>query len=154
MRYSPTFRSMKKLLKLLFISISSFIISGCSSKNESNLSATDLAFINSIIPLEKGEEIELFETNGGFNGLKTSGNFITNQRIASYWLKEAGQINVIAYEAIDSIKTIDLVNAVAYAYYLKVYTDTTIFNIYVDADSVRTWQFFNQAIKNWETSQD
>lgn len=142
---------MKKYLFLF--SLTTFIIHGCQSKNESNLSAADRTFIHSIIPLDEGEKIELFETNGGFKGLKTSGNFMTNKRIATYWIDgKSDAINSTTYEEIDSIKTIDLVKAISNASYLEVYTGDNKFNVYVDADSSRTWQFFNQAIENWRTS--
>jgi hypothetical protein len=136
------------ILLLSFI----FLFSCARDKNETNLNKEDLATISTIIPLDKNETIELFETNGGFNGLKTSGNLITNKRIASYWLDgNNDEIHTIEYKDIDSIHTKDHSKALTYASYLQIYSSSkSNFKVYVDADSSRTWRFFNKAIENWK----
>ena len=54
------------------------------------------------------------------------------------------------YYQIDSLKPVDRTNAKTYASYLEVYgANQYNFKIYVDADSARTFNFFNKAIKNW-----
>jgi hypothetical protein len=124
----------------------------CGNRDENNLSEEDLKYINEIIPLEEDEQIELFETNGGLSGYKTAGNFITNKRIAHYWLDgKNDEIHSLKYNQIDSLKPVDRTNIPTYASFIEVYgTQQYSFKVYVDADSARTQEFFNQAIKNWK----
>ena len=123
----------------------------CGSRNENNLSKDDLKYINEIIPLEENESIELFETNGGLKGYKTAGNFITNKRLTHYWLDgKNDEVHSLKYHQIDSLKAVDRTKAATYTSYLEVYgANQYNFKIYVDADSARTWNFFNKAIENW-----
>lgn len=140
---------MKKMLILYLIG--TVILQSCGGRDENNLSQEDLKYINDTIPLEEGEEIELFETNGGLNGFKTAGNFITNKRLAHYWIDDKNnEAHSLKYNQIDSLKTVDRRRATTYASYLEVYgANRYTFKIYVDADSARTWEFFNRAIENW-----
>lgn len=140
---------MEKAFIFLFI----IVISSCKfgDRNEHNLSNKDLIFINKIIPLEEDEEIQLFETNGGLKGFKNSGNFITNKRLISYWIDgKRDKVHSIKYKQIDSLKTIDNTKATTFASYIQVYSSSqNNFKVYVDADSIRTWEFFNKALKNY-----
>lgn len=123
------------------------------SGNESSLDQEDIQFIRDLGLLEASEEIEMFESNGGFKGLKESGNFITDRRIASYWIEDGKKDLHWAFfkDEIDSITFTDLVSALTYASYLTVYKhDAEPFNVYVDADSVRTYAFYKHAMDNWE----
>lgn len=127
----------------------------CRSRNENNLSKKDWRYINEIIPLEENENIEFFETNGGLKGYKTTGSFITNKKLAYYWLDgKSNEVHFLKYDQIDSLKAVDRTKAAAYASYLEVYgANQHNFKIYVDADSARTWNFFNKAIVNWNNKQ-
>ncbi len=142
-------------MKNLTLSLSLCLLYSCGfgEKNEHNLSEEDLKFINEIIPLEDDEEIQLFETNGGLKGLKTSGNFITNKRLASYWINgKTDEVHSIKYSQIDSLKTMDRTNEVTYASWIQIYCSSqNNFKIYVDADSTRTWTFFKEAVGNWNS---
>ncbi len=138
--------------KLIISILSLLFLSSCGSRNEYSLSEGDLKFINSIIPLEENEEIEMYETNGGLKGFKTSGSFITNNRLASYWIDgNKDEIHSIKYNQIDSLKTVDRIKALTYASYIQVFgSNQNNFKIYVDADSTRTWLFLNKALDNWK----
>lgn len=129
------------------------VSSACSTnKNESNLTQNDINFIRNLGILEGNEEIEMFESNGGFKGLKKSGNFITSKRIASYWLgdDEREIYSASFHSEIDSIAQTDLITKLTYASYLTVFkTDGSNFKVYVDADSARTYKFFSKARNNW-----
>jgi len=137
---------------LLILAFSTLIFHSCLQRDENNLSKEDLNYINEIISLEEGEIIELFETNGGLNGFKTSGNFITNKRLAHYWIDgENSKIHTLKYSQIDSLIAVDRRNAITYASFLKVYgAEQHHFKIFIDADSLRTWEFFNKALENWK----
>ncbi len=133
--------------------MSTFTLLSCSSsKNESTLNSSDIRYIQELGILNKNENIEIFESNGGFKGLKQSGNFITSDRIATYWIEDNQKEIESAYFSteIDSITFTDLISKLTYASYVTVYrTDGRNFKVYVDADSVRTYQFFNKAQQNW-----
>lgn len=144
--------SMKRLVKFSGIGLMIGVLLGCSAKNETNLTQRDLKFIQGLGILEESEDIELFESNGGFDGMKKTGNFITSSRIAHYWIDDdEREINSAFFHSdIDSITQTDLVTKLTYASYLTVYKkDGRHFNVYVDADSTRTYQFFNKALDNW-----
>lgn len=141
---------MKKLISILLIGI---CITSCqSNKNESNLTVFDLKYIQNLGILLIDEKVELFESNGGFKGIKQSGNFITSNRIASYWIDNHGKTINSAYfgNEIDSISFTDLISAPTYSSYLTVYkSNGEQFNVYVDADSSRTYKFLCKAQNNW-----
>ena len=121
-------------------------------KDETSLNAKDNAYIQRLGVLDSTETIELFESNGGLEGLKQSGNFITEKRIASYWIEDdSRRIESAFFEEIDSMKLTDLVTKLTYASYVTVYkSDGHQFEVYVDADSARTYQFYEHALKHWE----
>lgn len=142
---------MKKPVILLTIIFIFFCSCRFGDKNETNLTKEDLEFIKKIIPLEKNEKIEMFETNGGLKALKTSGNFISDRRIASYWIDgKNDDVNSVEYKYIDSIKLFDRTKALTHASYLQIYSSGKAdFKVYIDSDSIRTWSFFNKAMENW-----
>ncbi len=144
---------MKKSLSIFLFSIL-FLAVSCSwtEKNENNLSAKDLSFIRSLGILDTDEKILLFESNGGISGLKQSGNFVTDKRIASYWIENnKTEMNFAFYAQIDSMKLNDKTTAVTMASSITIYAnDNTTFELYVDADSARLNQFYNQTIQLWE----
>lgn len=144
---------MKIFFKTILILLLAISASCSNRKNERSLTKEDSLFIQELGILDSLEEIELFESNGGLKGFKQSGNFITDKRIASYWIEDGEKEVHSAFFSteIDSISQTDLVSKLTYASYLTIYkTDGSSFNAYVDADSTRTYQFFNKARANWE----
>ena len=136
------------LLILFLVGLNSCL----TNKDESTLNSNDIRFIQNLGILHENEDIEIFESNGGFEGIKQSGNFITSNRIASYWIEDDQKEIESAYfsNEIDSITFTDLISKLTYASYVTVYkTNGQNFNVYVDADSTRTYQFFNKAQNNW-----
>ena len=144
---------MKKSLSIFLFSIL-FLAVSCSwtEKNENNLSAKDLSFIRSLGILDTNEKILLFESNGGISGLKQSGNFVTDKRVASYWIENnQTEMNFAFYAQIDSMKLNDKTTAVTLASSFTIYAhDNNTFELYVDADSARLHQFYNQTVQLWE----
>jgi hypothetical protein len=121
------------------------------------LSSKDIMYIQKMGLLEKKEEIILFTTQGGFLGLKSSGNFYTKKRIASYWIDknhpERTSNDFAYYEDIDTIICHPRLNAVTLSSSIEIKNKTgKQFNVFVDADSAQTWKFFNGAIKLWQKS--
>ncbi|MCH2225640.1 MAG: hypothetical protein MK066_12790, partial [Crocinitomicaceae bacterium] len=73
-------------------------------KNESNLSSEEIEFITNLDLLDVDEEIQMFESNSGFNGSKESGNLITNKRLSHYWIKDdVKDVDFAFYYEIDSM---------------------------------------------------
>ena len=101
--------------------------------------------------MDKDEQIILFASQ---SDNKTSGNFITNKRLASYWIDERiedSNINSAFYHEIDTILIKDLSSSWTYSSFLKVIKkDSTEFKIYVDDDSKKINQFFKKAVLEWE----
>lgn len=128
------------------------LVSSCKNKTtEKNISPEDHAFIESLGILSPEEEIELFESNGGWGGLKSAGAFITSQRIAYYWLEDGEKEVHSAFFAtdIDSISLTDHSTKLTYASYLTVYKhNDSSFKVYIDADSARVREFYVKANNN------
>lgn len=125
------------------------VFSSCTNEtSEKTLSKEDHAFIESLGILEPEEEIELFESNGGWDGIKAAGAFITSQRIAYYWIEDGEKEIHSAFFAtdIDSIALTDLSSKLTYASYITVYQRTgSSFKVYIDADSTRVKAFYDLA---------
>jgi len=130
-----------------------FLLVSCNSgiKKGNKLSQADLNYISEIGLVDKGEQIFLFASQ---SDNKTSGNFITNKRLASYWIDEQivdGNINSAFYHEIDTILTKDLSSSWTYASFLKVIKkDSTEFKVFVHGDSKKINQFFEKAVSEWE----
>jgi ribosomal protein S16 len=132
------------------------VFSSCTNEtSEKTLSKEDHAFIESLGILEPKEEIELFESNGGWDGIKSAGAFITSQRIAYYWIEDGEKEINTAYFAtdIDSIALTDLSTKLTYASYITVYQRSgSSFKVYIDADSTRVKAFYDLAQERLKNS--
>lgn len=127
--------------------ISLLLLSCTEHKTEKNLTTREINFIRELIPLDNAENILIFESNGGFDGIKQSGNFMTESRVIAYWIENGKkEIHSARFlDEVDSIATTDLISKPTYASYATVFKhDGTTFKVYVDADSARTYQFFNR----------
>ena len=144
---------MKKFQLLFLISIVILVVScGWKAKNESNLTTKDLQFIRGLGILDSNETILLFETNGGFSGLKQSGNFITDKRVASYWIENnLKELNFAFYSQIDSMKLNNKTNALTLASSITIFANyKKTFELYIDADSSRLNQFYDKTLEIWK----
>jgi len=115
------------------------------------LSQADRDHIKGLALLDEGENIILFDRQSDF---KTSGNFITDKRLASYWIDKRDEtqtsVDFGLYSEIDTILTKDLSRALTYASYLEVVkNDGKAFKVYVDGDSTEVRTFFDRAISEW-----
>lgn len=132
---------------LLFISCTG-IISG------DQLSESEIEYIKSLGLLDENENIIQFSSQGSSN--KQSGNFYTNRRVASYWLGDTKEENIIHsafYESIDSIHSEDLSTALTYSSHIHVFVnDSSSFKVYVDDDKENTQAFFDGVQERWESA--
>lgn len=143
-----------KFTRLLFILPLGILISCAENKTERNLMTGERKFIEGLGILELKEEVQLFENNDGSEDVTRSGNFITDKRIASYWIEDGKKEVYSAFfeNEIDSMSQTDNHTALTDASYVTIYkTDGSSFNVYIDADSTRTFEFFNKARSNWES---
>lgn len=119
--------------------------------NGSDLKKEEIQYITKLGLLDPNEKIILFDSQSDF---ETSGNFFTEQRIASYWIsdkKEESDTNYAFFKDVDSLLLTDLVNDFSYASYITVYLeDGANFRVHIDADSADTYHFYDLAMKNWE----
>src|SRR5687768_17340732 len=94
---------------------------GHNARNGTELSQAERDYIKGLGLLDDNENIILFD---GQSDLKTSGNFFTDKRIASYWIdnrnKAKSSVDFGLYSEIDTILTTDLSRSLTYASYLQV----------------------------------
>jgi hypothetical protein len=147
---------MKKYIKILFGLICLMFLTFCNNhtKTADKLSKAEINYIKGLGILDENEPILLFDTQGGVDGIKVSGNFFTNKRIASYWIdnqnKSKTSINFAFYYNIDTIIATPCISSLTNASYLTVkQKDQNTFKVYNDGDSSEVWNFFNKAIAEW-----
>ena len=58
------------------------------------------------------------------------------------------------YPEIDSIQYFDKVTAITLSSYATVFHDSSSFNVYIDADKERTWQFFDSLEATWQRNRN
>jgi hypothetical protein len=149
------------IVRLILI-VLGLVITSCGKDVETgdDLSKQDKEFIKKLGILENDENIILFDSQGGgFNGLKTSGNFFTDKRIASYWIDtndtSKTSIDYAFYPDIDTLRRYPKFKSLTYASYLEVHKrNGKIFKAYVSADSAGTWEFFNRALEEWNRKKE
>lgn len=143
---------------LLIIIFSTSCNSGITDGND--LSKSDIELIKKIGILDDGENIILFESHSGqFNGIKSSGNFISNKRLASYWIDEKDSsktsINYAFYSDIDTIIKTDLSDDWSLSSYLTIKTNKgEQFKLHIGQGENECSYFFNTAISKWENAQN
>ena len=120
-------------------------------KNGTELTQTDLNYIEKIGLKNEDEKIILFDSQ---LDNETSGNLITDKRLASYWIdkeKNINKINFAYYSEIDTLLTKDLSKSLTYASFVKVIkNDKTEFKVYVDDNGKNTKYFFEKAMNEWK----
>ena len=151
-----SFSPFKKHLTHIFTCVLLLAVSACGDaiKQGDALSQEDLKYIRSLGILEEGETILLFDSQGAFGGKRNSGNFITDKRVATYWIDEHdSQENLVEsafYPDIDTLLTKDMSQSATYASYLEVKTkDKRNFRVTVDGKEHELQQFFDLALAQW-----
>lgn len=114
-------------LGLTILAIGTILFS-CDSgfQRGSEISKDDIEFIKGLGILDDNEKLILFDKQ---SDIRTSGNFFSDKRIASYWIDKRDQtktsIDFGLYPEIDTILTKDLSKALTYASYLEVVLNVT-----------------------------
>ena len=135
-----------------YLIISTILIS-CNGgiKNETELSQTDLKYLEKIGLKSEDEKIILFDSQ---LDNQTSGNLITDKRLATYWIdkdRNINKVNFAYYNEIDTLLAEVLSKSLTYASYIKVVkNDKSEFRVHVDDNEKNTTDFFKKAISEWK----
>jgi hypothetical protein len=124
---------------------------GCTLiKNDDNLTESDLKYIRSLGLIDENENILKFSSS---MNIKTSGNFITDKRLASYWIDKddnKSYKDFAFYSDIVKIDSVDKTNALTYASYLEITKrDSSRFKVYIDGDKDKYRSFIKIANTKW-----
>ncbi len=143
------------IIHLIFIAL---FLTSCSSelKTGDQLSSKQKNYLIQLGLIDNEEKIILFDSQGGgLEGWKKSGNFFSDKRISAYWIDDNDStlttVKSAYYSEVDTIWRYPKFNAWTMASYLEVHqTNGEKFKVYVDADSIQTWKFFDRAVEEWD----
>jgi hypothetical protein len=143
-----------KLSKFIILLI--FLTGGCNHiETDNTLTEVDKQRIIKLHLLDQDEKIIKFYSE--FNN-KVAGNFITNKRVAKYWLDEdninKNKVSSAFYDEIKSLDTVYLAGKTYCPYLLVTKKDNTQFKVSVDGKHEEIKSFFEDAINNWRQNQD
>ncbi len=107
----------------------------------------EISYIQGLGILDEKEKIILFDSQ---MDIKTSGNFISDKRLASYWIdkrdKRKNEVNFVYYKDIDTITYKDLSKSLTYASFLEaVKKDGKKMKVYVGGDNNAIRYFYKVA---------
>lgn len=148
-----------KRVNLLFVAaIIAMVVTSCNGFQPGDqLSKSEVAYIKGLGLLEGNEKILLFETHSGkmINSYKTSGNFISDRRLAGYWIDnhnpEKSSVDFAYYEDIDTLIAHDLTHDFVLASYLCIKKrNGQAFNLFISGKSSAVHAFFHQATREWK----
>jgi hypothetical protein len=130
--------------KLLIISI--LFLSSCKFTNNDKLNETDIDYIKSLGLLNDNEKIIWFDSQ--FTK-RVSGNFLSDKRLASYWIDQHNESKSFKktahFSTIDSLKLRDLTINPSYSSYIEVYSKKGNFKVYISQDSLTINEYYREA---------
>lgn len=134
--------------KILFTLIGIVILNSCQFINDDKLTNDDINYIKKLDLLDEDEKIIWFDSQ---LTIKSSGNFLTNKRIASYWIdkyhKEKSHSTFTLLKDIDSIKLKNLSNSLTYSSYIEVFKQDESFKVYIGQDSIKVEEYYREVLK-------
>lgn len=124
-------------MKISFLLLFCLLYSSCHLiKDNDNLDNSDLGYLEELGLFSKNEKIIWFESQ---LDKKTSGNFLTDKKVASYWIdnydSSKSYKHFFLLEDIDSLQLFDLSKSATMASYIKVYSNGKSMKLYIDKDS-------------------
>ncbi|SHF04965.1 hypothetical protein SAMN05444278_1313 [Psychroflexus salarius] len=147
----PTIRKKMKFSHLSPILLILLVACNGGIKSGNDLSKVELEYIREIGLLTNNEKILRF-TSQSVNS--TNGGFISDKRLAYYWIderNETNEINSAIYSEIDTLIFKDLSDAWTYSSFIKVVTqDSLEFKVYVNDDREKANEFFETAMSQWK----
>lgn len=129
-----------------------FFITSCSSniREGNEITESELSYIKELGLLDEDESIILFDSQSSF---EISGNFFTDRRMACYFANNKpneDHATFAYYEDIDSLTFVDRISDISYASYIEVYVNNSSrFKVYIDADSTKSYNFYNKSKAQW-----
>ena len=140
---------MNRRILLLIISISFF---GCFSNNDKNtINESEEKYLKSIELLENNEKILAFSTS---LNIEKSGNFVSNKKIASYWIDQKPEKSYkyfALFSEIERIESEDNSKSWTYSSSLTIFKkDGSSFKVYIDGEKEKYENFKKIAIDNWK----
>ena len=138
--------------KIIFPFLVLLILTNCSVISTGDkLNESDLRYLENLGLLDKNENVLHYTSSFS---IKKSGNFITNKRVASYWLAKmtVNHLRTSAYYPdIIKIDTVNLTQAWTYNSYLTITKkDGSTFNLYINNDNENYQTFVKSANENWK----
>ena len=131
---------MKKTIILILI----VTFTSCGFFNR-ELDQDGIEYIKSLGLLDNDEKIIWYVS---LMDVKSSGNFLTNKRISSYWIydrtKDKNHKYFVYLKDVDSITLKDLSHTITYSSYINVYSKGKNYKVYLDNDSITTKNFFRK----------
>ena len=122
------------------------LLTGCRGDLKTSLDPESIRFITDLGLLDDGERIDLFDSHGAWGGSYRQGSFITDKRIATYWIEDGDTSRYFAlFPEIDSLTYSDNSKSLTYASVVKVYAKDVSFDVCIDLDSLPARTFFNRA---------
>jgi hypothetical protein len=144
---TANYRQMRKTIFLIFVL--NALISCSLIDNQKKLNDSDLIYLKDLGLLGEEESVLCFSPS---INIKSSGNFITNKRIASYWFDKDTSKSFkesAFYSDIIELDSLNLTNAWTVNSYLTVTKkDNTKFKVYIEKD--KYYDFVKIAFENWE----
>jgi hypothetical protein len=140
---------MKKIIIQILVLL---ILISCSLTGRGDkLDESDLRYLENLGLLDKNENVLFFTSS---LSIKRSGDFITNKRVASYWIDkdESKTFKDFAYyQDIIKIDSVNLTQAWTNNSYLKITRkDGSSFNVYINDDNENYQTFVEIANENWK----
>lgn len=131
-------------MKFLFFIFTFLILFSCNLfRDRDKVENIDLSYLESLGLFSEGEKLIWFDSQ---LTQSQSGNFLSDKRIASYWVDEnnpeKSYQSYFMLEDVDSVLLKDKSKSVSYASYFKVFSNGSSMKVYVDADSLVLQKYF------------
>lgn len=125
-------------MRIFLLLIFCLILDSCTLiQDNDKLNNSDLVHLENLGLLSENERVIWFDSQ---LDKMTSGNFLTNKRVASYWIDNYDNnksfIHFFILEDIDSLQLFDLSKSASKASYIEVYSKGKCMKLYIDKDSV------------------
>ena len=140
-------------MRLGFVCLLLLLLACNKIETAQTLNQSDHDYIRSLNLLEEGETIIKFYSEYKLN---VAGNFITNRRMAQYWIderdSEKNHIESAYYKDIAAIEMVQNVGLTYSPYLLVKRKDGTQFKVSVDGDEAEIRSFCEAAVLEWNRS--
>lgn len=136
-------------MKSSFFFLASLLLFSCDyTKDQDKVENVDLSYLESLGLLSKGEKLIWFDSQ---LTQKESGNFLSDKRIASYWMDqnypEKSYQSYFLMEVVDSVRLEDKSKSISYASYFEVFSNGESMKVYVEKESETLQKYMGEIEK-------